>query len=323
MKVLVTGATGLLGNNLVRLLLTRGYEVRCFLRDTSSGVELKGLDVEIYRGNLLNEADILKAVDGCEVVIHAAAKTEQYPVDFKYYQEPNVTATKKVIEAVKIAGVTRFVFVSTANVFGPGSKEQPGTEWSEFSHFNLASGYINSKYLAQEIVKMEVERNGLPAIIVNPTFMLGGNDFKPSSGQIIKHALKNLVVLHPVGGKNFVHVDDVAEGIINSITEGRVGESYLLAGANLTYKEFFEKVLLATGKKKRLIEIHPRLLSSVGRLGDAISFFKPTALNTVSATLLNLENYYSAEKAIKELNMPQTPIDVAIADALQFFKGKI
>lgn len=322
MKVLVTGATGLLGNNLVRELLEQGYEVICFLRDSSSMVALESLDVEIVRGSLLDEEAIINALDGCEVLIHAAAKTKQFPVSFKYYQEANVTVTKKLIAAAKSKGINKLIYVSTANVFGPGTKEQPGTEWSDFSHFHLGSGYINSKYLAQEIVMMEVEKNGLPAVVVNPTFMLGGNDYQPSSGQLILHVLRNPIVFYPAGGKNFVDVSDVAKGIINSIDKGKVGESYLLGGENLTYREFFEKVLKIHGKNKGLIELNSQLLKTAGRFGDLVSFIKPIPLNSVTATLLSNDNYYSSEKAIKELDMPQTPIDKAIKDALDFFQNR-
>lgn len=322
MKVLVTGATGLLGNNLVRSLLEEGYEVRCLMRESSNTHMLNGLDVEMVKGDLVDVSAIKGAIRGCDVIIHAAAKTEQYPVDFKHYREANVTATKNLIAASRKHGIGRFVFVSTANVFGPGSKEEPGTEWSEFSHFRLGSGYINSKYLAQEIVMMEAEKNGFPAVIVNPTFMIGPHDYRPSSGKMIVYALNNPVVLCPSGGKNFVHVNDVVQGIMAAIEKGRIGESYLLAGENLSYAEFFEKVFAVSGKKKTLIKAHPRLLMTAGRVGDAVSFISPTALNSVNAKLLNLDNYYSPAKAIKELGLPQTPIDIAIRDALEFFESK-
>lgn len=322
MKVLVTGATGLLGNNLVRMLLQEGYNVKCMLRQSSDDSPLKGLSIEIVRGSLLNDSDLEKALDGCEVVIHAAARTEQFPVDFKYYKEPNVTATKKLITASKKKGIERFVFVSTANVFGPGTKEEPGTEWSEFSHFRLGSGYINSKYLAQEIVMMEAEKNRFPAVIVNPTFIIGAYDHRPSSGKMILHVLRNPIVFYPAGGKNFVHVNDVASGIIKAIEKGRIGESYLLAGENLSYIEFFKKVMNLSGKKRSLVKLHPRALLTAGRVGDAVSFIKPVALNSVNSKLLNLDNYYSPRKAIKELGLPQTPIDRAIEDALMFYKER-
>lgn len=319
MRAFVTGATGLLGNNLVRVLLERGYNIVCFLRQGSDDSSLRGLDVEIKRGSLLDASHISKAMQGCNVVVHAAARTEQYPLDFKYYRDANVTATKNMIEAAKSINVDRFIYVSTANTFGAGTKLQPGTEWSEFSHFNLGSGYINSKYLAQEIVMMEAERNRFPAIVVNPTFMLGAHDYKPSSGKMVLHALNKPVVFYPSGGKNFVHVRDVAIGIVNAIDKGRLGESYLLAGENLSYFEFFKKVLTIAESKSTLVRLSPQILQMAGRAGDIVSWVKPVALNSVSATLLSSDNYYTANKAVTELQMPQTPIDSAIKDALEFF----
>ncbi len=210
MKDLVTGANGLLGANIVRELVDRGYDVRILARETSDLSGLKDVKVERVNGDILDPDSIDQAVKGCDYVIHSAANTSQWPTDYIHYEPVNVTGTKYVIDAVKKHLVKRFVFVSSANAFGNGTKERPGTELNEFSGFDIGSGYMISKFVAQQAVLAEVERSNLPAIVVNPTFMIGPYDSKPSSGQIIVMGMGKKIQVSPPGGKNFIHVSDAA-----------------------------------------------------------------------------------------------------------------
>ncbi|MGD9558117.1 MAG: hypothetical protein AB7V25_13925, partial [Mangrovibacterium sp.] len=152
--------------------------------------------------------------------------------------------------------------------------------------------------------------------------MLGKFDMKPGSGQLIRMALNKLFMPCPSGGKNFIHVEDVAAGIIQAIKLGKPGESYLLGRENLSYREFFEKMKAVCGYPRHLILV-PRPLIKVA--GQAGSFYeklsgKAVPLNVVNANLLSGNNYYSAQKAVRELGLPQTPVEKAIADAIEWFQ---
>ncbi|MFH1936854.1 MAG: NAD-dependent epimerase/dehydratase family protein, partial [Bacteroidota bacterium] len=239
MKVIVTGANGLLGANVVRELVNRGYDVRIFARETSDLSGLQGVEFERINGDILDPEAVDRAVKGCDYVIHSAANTSQWPTTYDHYEPVNVTGTKHVIEAVKKHAVKRFVCVSSANAFGNGTREKPGTELFEFNGFRIGSGYMISKFVAQQTVLAEVEQNNLPAVVVNPTFMIGPYDNKPSSGQIIVMGMGKRIQPTPPGGKNFIHVRDAAVATCNALTMGRTGECYLLANENLSYREFF------------------------------------------------------------------------------------
>lgn len=321
MKVLVTGANGLLASNLVRELLGSGYEVRAMVRESSNLLSLKKVDVEFFKGEITNPADVRNASSGCEVVIHAAANTNQWPTDYEAYKKTNVDATRLLLDEAVRRDTEKFIFVSSANAFDPGTKENPGTENSPFTT-NGKSGYMMSKYLAQKMVLEECNRSGLPAVVVNPAFMLGKYDAKPSSGQIILMAHQKSAMFYPPGGKNFVHVADVAKAIVNSIHLGKVGESYLLANENLTYREFFEKLRLIHGKPHNLVKLPHNVIQFAGKLGSIYERMvqKPAKLNSINARLLCTDNYYSSAKAVRELQMPQTPVSQAIEDALEWFK---
>lgn len=321
MKVLVTGANGLLASNLVRELLDSGYEVRGMVRENSNLLSLKKVDIELVKGVITSQTDVRKAFAGCEVVIHSAANTSQWPTHYEAYKKTNVDATRLLVDEAVRRNIEKFIFVSSANAFDPGTKANPGTENSSFSTQGK-SGYMLSKYLAQKVVLDEFQRSGLPAIVVNPTFMLGKYDAKPSSGQIILMAHQKKLMIYPPGGKNFVHVADVVRAIVNSIRMGKTGESYLLANENLTYHEFFEKLKLIHGLPQTLVKLPHEAIQFTGRLGSLYEhlFDKPAMLNAVNARLLCTDNYYSSAKAVRELQMPQTPVSQAIEDALEWFK---
>jgi len=321
MKVLVTGANGLLASNLVRELLHTGYEVRGMVRENSNLLPLKKAEIEFFKGEITNPADVKKACSGCEVVIHAAANTSQWPTDIKFYEAVNIQGTRNVIATVKKNNIGKFIHVSTANTFGYGTKLQPGTEKSEFAFQKLRSGYITSKYIAQQLVLDEYEKHDLPVVVVNPTFMIGPYDAKPSSGKIIKMGLRTKLQVFPPGGKNFIHVRDAAIGVCNAIKYGQPGECYLLANENLTYREFYRKLNLVARQHPRMVELPGFIIRSAGKAGSLVEKIirKPVTLNQVNAKLLVIGNYYSGKRAVEQLKMPQTPVDVAIREAMEWW----
>ncbi|MBL7138791.1 MAG: NAD-dependent epimerase/dehydratase family protein [Bacteroidales bacterium] len=322
MKVIVTGANGLLGANIVRELVNRDYDVRIFARETSDLSGLKGVEFERINGDILDPEAIDRAVKGCDYVIHSAANTSQWPTTYDHYEPVNVTGTKHMIEAVKKHAVKRFVFVSSANAFGNGTREKPGTELFEFNGFHIGSGYMISKFVAQQVVLEEVEKNRLPAVVVNPTFMIGPYDSKPSSGQIIVMGMGKKVQVSPPGGKNFVHVRDAAVATCNALIMGRIGECYLLANENLSYREFFALLNKVTGETPSYLGLPGAVLKTIGAFGTLFEklFRKPAPLSLVNARLLCLDNYYSGKKAVEALQLPQTPIEEAIREAIAWFR---
>lgn len=322
MKVLVTGANGFLGTNLVHDLHLQGYDIRIIVRKGADLRSLQGVPCEVVYGNIDNQQDVLAAVEGCGVVLHAACITGQWSIPFEEYERVNFTATKYIADACLQLGVKRLVYVSTANTMAPGSKAAPGSELGGFTLFRANSGYINSKYLAQQYVLEMVAGKGLPAVVVNPTFMIGPMDVKPSSGKLLLYGLRGSVVFYPSGGKNFVYIKDVSRGIINAITKGKAGDCYLLAGHNLSYREFFRLVQASAGKRKLLVPIPRFALMLAGRAGSLIGKItrRSGKLSYTSSFLLCLGNYYTGKKSERDLELEYTPMEVAVGSALQWFK---
>jgi dihydroflavonol-4-reductase len=292
------------------------------VRPTAALSALLGTDAEVVPGDILDRQSLDRAMKGCDSVVHSAANTSQWPVHYSHYEPVNVRGTQNVIDACREHGISRVVYVSTANVFGPGTKEHPATELSEFSGFRYGSGYMISKYLAQQNVLMEVDKYKTPVVIVNPAFMIGPYDTKPSSGKIILMGLNKKMQVYPNGGKNFIHVRDAATGVCNALDRGRVGGCYLLANENLTYREFFEKLNQVAGQHPLKVRIPSAVLQTVGWIGTIIEAAgkKAAPLNHVNAKLLTIGNYYSGKKAVQELSLPQTPVENAITEAIEWFR---
>lgn len=319
MKVLLTGPDGVLGHNLVLTLLDNSYSVRVFIQKGRETPVLDKLDVEKYYGDILDRDEVSKAMKGCDYVIHAAALTDTWPCKHKNYWKVNVDGTGIMINAAKEEGIKRFIHVGTANSFGPGCTENPGTEEKEYCADKYGLDYISSKYRAHLLV-LEEARNGFDAVMVNPTFMIGPYDSKPSSGAMIL-AVKAGLPGYPSGGRNFVYVKDVAVAIVNAITMGKTGESYLLAGHNLHYKDIFALMADAIGVKAPVIKMPDLITISYGGLITVLALifrFTPKVHYRLSV-MSTEEHFYTPEKAIRELNMPQTPIENALHEAVAWF----
>ncbi len=321
-KVLITGANGFLGSHLTREMYRQGYDVRIIVRASANLKSIASVPCEVFYGRIDQQADIDEAVSGCDIVIHTACITEQFGVSFETYEQVNVMATQYIVEACLQHEIEKLVYISTANTLAPGSKQVPGTELNGFTLFKANSGYINSKYLAQQYVLEQVVKRNLPAVVLNPTFMIGPHDVKPSSGQLVLYGLNKRILLYPPGGKNFVHVQDVCKGIMNAIDKGRKGDCYLLAGYNLSYKEFFSLVNRVSRRSVVLLKIPGIVLKLGGLLGSLVETItrKPQRLTRTTAYLLCLDNYYSGKKSERELALRYQPAQEMVTEAVDWFR---
>jgi len=320
MKVLVTGANGFLGANIIRELNRRKIPAKAFIRESADKKSLEGLNYEVFNGNITRQQDVIKASQDCDYIVHAAANTGPAPTNYKHYQSVNVEGTRNVIEAAKNTGVKRLVFVSTANTIGFGDQETPGTEDVLFSHEFSHSGYATSKLMAEKMIQNAVIEDQLNAIILNPTFMIGPSDAKPSSCMILLNIFNRPIVVMPPGGKNFIHVKDVAIACCESLTRGQSGDRYLLANKNMSYSDFFKMVNCVTEENQSLIILPKWMLLVCGGLGSLLCMAGiNTKLTLLNARLLCLNNYYSGQKAVEVFDLKLKPIDTAVEEALEWF----
>ena len=322
MKVIVTGANGLLGSNLVRELLDRNYQVTAFIEQGKKPATLEGLNIQIVYGNILDYSSLEKHFHDTDFVIHCAAMTNVWPSRCDKTCEVNIKGTENVIEACLQQNIKRLVYIGTANSFGFGNNQQLGEETKKYKSDVYKLDYMDSKKIAQEKVLKAVKEKGLPAIVVNPTFMIGPYDSGPSSGEMILSLHKGNVPGYTVGGKNFVNVKDAAFAVANALKMGTIGECYILGNENLTFKDAFHRISQAIGAKAPKMQLPPFVVTSYGWINSMLGkilAFKPSVTYEL-AVISNDVHFYSAKKAREELGLPQNPIEEGIRDCFEWFK---
>ena len=324
MKILVTGPDGVLGSNIVRELLSRDHKVSVLLFEKEKpSITLDGLDIDRFYGNILNKEDLDKCIAGQDVVIHAAASTSVFPARDEIVNNINIVGTKNVIDLCLKHEVGRLVYVGTANSFGYGSEKTPGKEGDPYLSIKYGVDYMDSKQKAQEVVLNAVKNDGLQAVVVNPTFMIGPYDSRPSSGAMILAVHQGKIPGYSGGGKNFVAVKDAATAISNAITMGRIGECYILGNLNLTYQDAFN-MIADTIKGKRVNRKLPDfIIKGYGAMNSFFArIFKYYPGVTKELAVISCEkHYYSPEKARKEIGLPETPLQEAIQECYDWFKA--
>ncbi|MEM6802088.1 MAG: NAD-dependent epimerase/dehydratase family protein [Bacteroidota bacterium] len=321
-KIFVTGPDGLLGSNLVRELIARGYEVKAMIQPRRTPETLKGLKIEQVACDLLDGEKLVEISAGSDAIIHVAALTAVWPSRGDIFHKVNVEGTRNVAKAALVNKVERFIYVGSASSYGFGSIENAGTEESPYQSAKYGLDYIDTKRQAQLEVMEMVEKKGLPGLVVNPTFMIGPYDSKPSSGAMIVAAAKGSIPSYTGGGKNWVAVKDVANGICNALTMGRIGQAYILGGENLSYKDALSRICKTVGKPAPGFRAPDFLVKFAGRMGSLFGNIsgKAPKLSYPMAWIACDGHYFSPQKAIEELNLPQTPLETAVNDAYQWFK---
>ena len=322
MRVLVTGANSLLGANVLLLLQKRGFAISAMVRSPKKLV-VAPKNMTVFTGDITDAAAVERAVAGCDYVIHVAAYTGQKAEPYGHYYRPNVLGTDHVLEAARRQGVKRVVVVSSANAFAYGNLAQPGTEQRPICAPFDQAAYARSKTAAQQRALAFAAAGAPEVVIVNPTFMIGPYDSRPSSGTIVLRAYGKRYILVPPGGKNFVHVADVAEATCNALVQGRSGQCYLLAHENLSYRAFYQQMLAVTGQRSRILTLPRMLLLGLGGIGSVLAWLGlPTAMHLTNMRILCVHNYYDSTKAIRELALPQTPVRQAIGAAITWFRQR-
>ncbi len=327
MKILVTGADGFVGSNLVRELLKRNHEITALVQRGVNPVTLEGLPIQFCDGDLLDPASLRAAMQGCDALVHSAAHLGVWPYHSDIQRKVNVDGTRNVMELALELGLKRIVFVGTANSYGYGTRQSPGDETRHYNSAHYGLGYMDTKRDAQDLVLKMVKEQGLPAVVVNPTFMFGPYALKTGATLMIDNILHGKLAGYTPGGRNYVAVKDVVVGIANALERGRIGECYLLANQNMNYQEIFNLIAEVLGVKPPKLAVPASLVLLFGRVTTGIAKLQGKAPK-ISYRMCRIsldENFYSPEKARRELDMPQTPIKIAIQETYDWLRenGKL
>ncbi|MGA7932892.1 MAG: hopanoid-associated sugar epimerase [Kovacikia sp.] len=319
-QVFVTGGTGFVGANLVQLLLQEGYQVRALVRPASRLDNLRGLDVEIVKGDL-NAPDLWQQMQGCQFLFHVAAHYSLWQTDKEVLYQNNVLGTRQILAAARQAGIERTVYTSSVAAIGVGASGKPVNETHQSPVEKLVGHYKKSKYWAeQEAVK--AAQAGQEVVIVNPSSPIGAWDIKPTpTGDIILRFLRRQMPVFVETGLNFIHVQDVARGHLLALERGKSGDRYILGHQNLTLKQLLDQLAQITGLPAPQRSIPAWIPLSVAWVDEYLlaPLGKTPTVPLDGVRMAQQPMYYDASKAVRELNLPQTPIAKALHDAVDWF----
>jgi dihydroflavonol-4-reductase len=320
--IVVTGATGHIGNVLVRELLAKGEHVRVVVPQSEDTTPIDGLDVDIVTGDVRDIQSIIAAFTDSKVVYHLAGIISILPGKKKLLRDVNVMGTKNIVEACLKTGVERLVYVSSIHAI----KEPPhGVEITESQPYDPSSvlgDYAKSKALATLEVIKGVNR-GLNAVIVCPTGVIGPYDFNESEmGHLIKEFLDKRLNACVDGAYDFVDVRDVVRGMILACEKGRSGEGYILSGGQITIRNLYTVLENITEIKAPKFQVSCGVARAIGIVITPfymLSKVKPL-FTKYSIDVLASNSLVSSEKAKRELGYSVRPIRESLADSVIWFK---
>ena len=320
---LVTGASGHVGNVLVRKLLERGEKVRALLLPGECRKSISGLNVEAFEGDVLNLDSVFQSMRGIKGIFHLAGVISIMPGPNPFVHKVNVAGTKNILHAAKISGIQKLIYTSSIHAI---QRIENGVidETLPYDMDNPYGAYDRSKAEATLDV-LNAALAGLEAVVVCPTGVIGPYDFRRSMmGAVILDAEIAKATLYVDGAYDFVDVRDVADGLISAAEHGKRGESYILSGQKITVRYLLETVREITGKHFfqmkvpfDLAKFAAKFTPAYYRLANETPRFTPYSLE-----VLQSNSNISHAKATRELGYMPRPIFDSIRDAVKWFLEK-
>jgi dihydroflavonol-4-reductase len=318
--ILVTGATGHIGNVLVRKLLEQGNKVRALIWRDEDTQPIRDLDVEQVIGDVLDPGSLESAMTGVDTVYHLAGLISIMPGRNPFVWRVNVEGTSNVLEASRRANVKRLVYTSSIHAIARAPHGVAMDESLGFDQENPYGEYDRSKAAASLEVQKAVSA-GLDAVIVCPTGVIGPYDFRRSElGEVIHNASEARTMFYVEGAYDFVDVRDVADGMIAAHDHGRRGESYILSGQKLSVRYMLETVREVTGKAFSSIKIPFSLAEFAARFTPWYYHRTKTKprFTPYSLEVLQSNSNISHAKATRELGYQSRPSIETIADTVRW-----
>jgi dihydroflavonol-4-reductase len=235
--VFITGATGFIGGHMVRRLCAEGNRVKALVRPTTCYDTLKSLPIEFIHGDLSKVDELRRAIEGCDIVYHAAADYRLWCRNPAEMYAANVDGTKNIMQIAADLRTPKIVYTSTVGTIGLNSDQTPADEKSFLKLDSKTGHYKRSKFLA-EVEVLKFAEKGLPVVIVNPSAPVGSHDWKPTpTGRMVVDFLSRRMPMYLNTGLNIVDAEDVAEGHFLAAKNGKYGERYILGCENMTLQE--------------------------------------------------------------------------------------
>lgn len=331
-KKLIAGAAGFIGSAIVRALLADGEHVKVLVRKTTNMAALEGLitqypgKLEVCYGDIRDQASVEAALADCDVFYFTAAYFAHWTLNPDEQYDVNIRGTRASMMAAVKMGVERVVYTSTNNAIAasgptPITEDDPNVT---FNYWKAKDNYSMSKYMGENEVWRIIAQYQLPAVIVNPTLVIGPHDYKPTpSNQLVMDVATGNLPAYIDGGLNIVDVDDVARGHILAAQKGRLAQRYLLGHRNVTIGEYISVIRKVAGVNHTSFKIPHWVGMWFAWVLEAWANWvsKKHPMVTQSEICIGkMTEWYDCSKAVKELGLPQSPLEDTIKKTLDFFK---
>jgi dihydroflavonol-4-reductase len=320
--ILVTGASGFLGSAIAAALRARGHVVRVLARASSPRTNLNAADV-VCEGDLRDRASLAPALKGVRVLFHAAADYRLWARKPEEIQRSNVEGTRLIMEEALRAGVERIVYTSSVATLKL-TDGAPSTEANPLADGEGIGAYKRSKVAAERLVEAMIQRDGLPAVIVNPSTPIGPRDVRPTpTGRIIVEAASGRVPAFVDTGLNLAHVDDVAAGHLAALERGRIGERYILGGDNVFLADMLADIARLVGRRPPTVKLPRTLLYPIAYGAELLAMLRGVEpfITMDGLRMARHHMFFDDSKARRELGYTSRPYVEGLADAIAWFRA--
>lgn len=322
MNIFVTGATGFIGSHLVPILIKRGHRVTCLVRDPArAGAGLQG--AALAKGDVTDRESLRAAMHGAEAVFHLAAWYTVGVIDQQKMRAINVEGTRNTLEVAVELGAQKIIYTSTVGVFG-NTRGKIVDETYRVDIAELSSEYERTKWQAHYEVAVPMQRQGAPIVIVQPGIVVGPGDTSPVTSFYDFYFRRMPLMFGGRSGGSWAHVDDIAEGHALAMERGKIGESYIVAGPALTYREAMLKWQALTGIPAPRVWLPGWLAAALAQLMAVAERFGVRSVFSSEGlrSLADSTWFVSAEKAKRELGWQPRPVEQAFQETLEYEKRR-
>ncbi len=328
MKVFVTGSTGLLGNNLVRLLIEQRHEVKALVRSKEKALKQFGdLPIEYIIGDMENVEAFSNELNGCDVLFHTAAYFREYyekiADHWKILENINIKGTVKILETAEKQGIKKVIYVSSSGTIGLKADGSAGDENTPPSSFIEKNLYFKSKVIADKAVAEFAQKSKMAVIQILPGWMFGIGDAAPtSSGQIVLDILNGKLPGIFDGGTSTVDAKDVAEAMIVAVERGRSGEKYIVGGDFYTIREIADTLTEVAKIPKVKLNIPNFIILTLATFSDFFSKISGGKSSIPKNGIQTMQAKFQVDssKAKRELGTVFRPISETLANEVKWYR---
>jgi dihydroflavonol-4-reductase len=323
--IVVTGATGHIGNVLIRHLTAEVKAMRALVMPNDDLRPLSGLDVGIIYGDVTDLASLESAFTGADIVFHLAGIVTIMPGMAKALEQVNVGGVRNVAAACRAVGVRRLVYTSSVHAIAEPPLGTPIDEDQPFDPYRVLGDYARSKARATLLLLDEVAKGGLDAVICCPTGVIGPGDYGISNvGQLILDFASGQLKSYVSGAYDFVDVRDVARGLILAAEKGQRGRHYIFSGAQVQVPELMKELEKDIGYPAPTFRIPPAIARAAGVLASA--YYKLLRRRPVftaySIDVLRSNSQVSSARAREEIGFTSRPWQESIRDQVEWFRAE-